>query len=137
MKTTKIFQSRYIDGSDGHDAAAEFNEAMIELADMNPKFERDGRSFWIFYQVEKALPENIVEEHELAGDTAYCGRCPYIVRDLNRFGRVDERKMWASCSKTCERTRIDSRACEIYYREIERRRSSETKKESKNSQSHA
>lgn len=130
MKTTKIFQSRFIDGTDGHDAAAEFNEAMIELADLNPKFERDGSSFWIFYQVIKQEPENIVEEHELEGEYAYCIDCPFIVRDLNRFGKIDERKKWATCSKTGERTHIETSACEIYHRlsDKERRTCSGCKK---------
>lgn len=129
MKTTKVFQSRFIEGSDGHDTAAEFNEAMMELADMNPKYERNGNSFWIFYQVEKVEPENIIDVHELAGETAHCLDCPFIVRDLNRFGNIDERKKWATCGKTGERVRIDTRACEIYHNlaDSERRTFSETR----------
>ena len=116
MKTKKVIQSRFIDGTDGHEAAAEFNEAMMELAELNPKFERvDGNSFWIFYSVEMTEPENIVEEHEMAGENAHCLDCPYMMRDLNRFGNIDARKKWGTCGKTGERTNIDSRACEIYH----------------------
>lgn len=124
MKTTKIIQSMFIDGTDGHEASAEFNRVMMELAELNPKFERNGNSFWIFYSVEKTEPENVIEEHEAAGENAHCLDCPYVMRDLNRFGNIDARKKWATCGKTGERTNIESRACEIYYclSEKERRR---------------
>ena len=115
MKHTKVIQSRFIDGTDGHDACAEFNQVMMELAELNPKFERNGNSFWIFYSVEMTEPENIVEEHEMAGENAHCLDCPYMMRDLNRFGNIDARKKWGTCGKTGERTHIDSRACEIYH----------------------
>lgn len=126
MKTKKVIQSRFIDGSNGgHEAAAEFNEAMMELAEMNPKFERvEGNSFWIFYSVEMTEPENIIEEHESAGEKAHCIDCPYMMRDLNRFGNIDARKKWGTCGKTGERTNIESRACEVYHNlaDKERRR---------------
>lgn len=117
MKTTKIVQSRYIDGSDGHEVSAEFNQVMMELADLNPKWEREGNSFWIFYSVEKTEAENVIEMHEMAGENAHCIECPFCIRDLNRFGVVDGVKKHATCGKTGERIRIDSRACERYYTE--------------------
>ena len=122
MKNTKIFQTRFIDGTDGHDTAAEFNAAMMELAELNPRFERDGKSFWIFYSVERTEPETLREEHEMAGEKAQCIDCPYVMRDLNRFGSIDGRKKWATCGLTGERTNIHSRACEEYHKLAERRR---------------
>ena len=115
MKTKKVIQSRFIDGTDGHDACAEFNQVMLELAELNPSFERNGNSFWIFYSVTMEEPETIVEKHEAEGETARCIDCPYLLRDLNRFGSIDARKKWGTCGTTGERTNIDSRACEIYH----------------------
>lgn len=116
MKSIRVWQSRFIDGNgDGHAASAEFNELMLELAELNPKWERDGQTFWVFWQVEKTEPENIIEEHEAAGENAHCLDCMYCMRDLNRFGNIDARKKWATCGKTGERTNIESRACEIYH----------------------
>lgn len=126
MKTIKYSQSRFIDGSDGHETAAEFNEAMIELAGLNPKWEREGNSFWIFYTVEYEEPENLKDIYELKGVKACCIDCPYIVRDLNRFGTVDGRKKSAVCGKTGARTNVENRACEIYYRDLERRKDGES-----------
>ena len=120
MKTTKIVQSRFIQGADGFETSAEFNQAMMELAEMRPTYERDGNSFWIFYCVERTEAENIVEEHELKGEHAHCEDCPFIIRDLNRFGNVDGVKKHATCGLTGERVRIDSRVCERFYTERER-----------------
>ena len=122
MKRIKVWQSRFIDGKDGHDSSAEFNALMMELAELNPEFQREGDSFWIFYQVEKVECENLVEEREEAGEKAHCIDCPFVVRDLNRFGNIDARKKWATCGKNGERTHVDSRACEEYYKQAERRR---------------
>lgn len=115
MKTIKVIQSKYIEGSDGYDTAAQFNEAMLELAALNPKYERNGNSFWIFYSVEKTECEDIVDEHEQAGEKAHCLDCPYLLRPENRYGNVDARKKWGTCGKTGERTHVESRACEIYH----------------------
>lgn len=124
MKRLKVWQSRFIDGKDGHDSSAEFNDLMMELAELNPEFQREGDSFWIFYQVEKVECENLVEEREEAGEKAHCIDCPFIMRDINRFGNIDARKKWATCGKTGERTHIESRACELYHElsDKERRR---------------
>ena len=92
-----------------------FNEAMTELADLNPKYERDGNVFWIYYTVVKTEAETIVEQHEMMGERAHCIDCPYLMRDLNRFGSIDGRKKWATCGKSGERTHIDSTVCEDYY----------------------
>ena len=117
MKSTKLIQTRFIDGSDGHDTASEFNQTMQELAYLNPRFERDGHSFWIFYSVEINEPEDIIEEHEMKGESHKCIECPYIIRDLNRFGQPDVTRKKATCGKTGQRTRIDMCVCEHFYKE--------------------
>ena len=117
MKSKKIVQTRFIDGSDGHDTAAEFNQTMMELADLNPRFERDGKSFWIFYSVEIVEAEDIVEEHELQGESHRCIECPFLIRDLNRFGNPDVTHKHGTCGKSGQRVRIDGLICDKYYTE--------------------
>ena len=107
---------RAVSGSTPQETAMLFNQTMAELADLNPTYERDGGVFWIYYTVVKSEPETIVEEHELNGERAHCIDCPYLMRDLNRFGSIDGRKKWATCGKSGERTNIDSTVCEEYYR---------------------
>ena len=124
MKTIKIVQTRFINGSDGHDTAAEFNQAMVELANLNPTYERDGNSFWIFYSVITEEPETLAEKHEMEGEKAHCGDCPYYMRPVNRLGNIDGRAKYGTCGKSGTREHIDSCACDDYYKlaTAERRR---------------
>ena len=115
MKTTKITQTRFINGSDGHDTAAEFNEAMRELANLNPRFEREGNSFWIFYSVITEEPETLAEKHEAEGEKAHCEDCPYFMRPMNRMGLIDGRAKRGTCGKTGQTEHINSTACDYYY----------------------
>jgi len=124
MKTTKIVQSRFINGADGHDTQEEFNQAMRELAFLNPRFEREGNSFWIFYSVIQEEPETLAEKHEMEGERAHCGDCPYFMRPTNRFGSIDGRAKHGTCGLHGTREHIESSACDDYYKlaTAERRR---------------
>lgn len=115
MKYTTIPQVRFISGRTPEEAAAEFNLAMRELAPLRPTYEREGTSFYIYFNIEMSEAEDIVEEHQLKGEYHYCRECNNCVRDLNRFGEVDKRKRHATCTYLGERVRLDSRVCEHYY----------------------
>ena len=118
MKQISVPQVRPITGRSTEEAAMLFNQAMIELAPLHPKFTREGDTYYIEYTVVYKEPECISEEYEMKGEGAYCTDCPFCVRDLNRFGEIDERKKHAVCTlHNGERIRIDSRACDDYYKE--------------------
>lgn len=117
MKSKKIIQTIFIDGSDGHESAAMFNKTMMDLADLNPSYERDGNSFWIFYSAQIDEPETLLEEYELKGEEHRCIECPFLIRDLNRFGNPDVTHKHGTCGKSGQRVRIDGTVCERYYRE--------------------
>ena len=117
MKHIVIPQIRAISGNTPQEAALLFNEAMMELAPLHPTFVREGDTYYIQYSVEINEAETIAEEHELKGEHHKCHECPHCVRDLNRFGDIDARKVWATCAKTGKRTRINLDACDIYYEE--------------------
>ena len=117
MKHFAIPQIRAISGSTPQEAAMAFNEAMMELAPMHPTWTREGDTYYITVLVEYSEAECIADEHELKGEKASCIDCPFCVRDLNRFGDIDARKVWATCTKKGERVRIRASACDIYYTE--------------------
>ena len=122
MKTITKHRVEAIAGDTPQETAALFNEAMDRLAELNPTFEREGNTFWIYYKIVHDEAETISEQFELKGCTGHCNECPFLIRDKNRFGGVDARKKWATCGKTGERTRIDCRACDIYYETLGERR---------------
>ena len=115
MKSRSIPQTRVIAGATPQETAMLFNQAMEELAGLNPTYERDGGMFWIYYNVVTHEPETVTEEYQERGEYAHCLDCPYLMRDLNRFGSIDGRKKWATCGKTGERTHVDSAVCDEYY----------------------
>ena len=110
-----IMQVRVVSGNTPEETALMFNTTMQELAALNPKYERDGGIFWIYYTVEAKEAETLSEAFELKGEGMTCGDCPYCVRELNRFGAEDKRKKWATCSQTGERVYVGSSACDTYY----------------------
>lgn len=122
MKTITMHRIEAITGDTPQEAAALFNEAMDRLAELNPTFEREGCTFWIHYKVIHDEAETLAEMNELAGNTAHCEECPFVIRELNRFGNIDARRKWATCGKTGQRTNIESRACDIYYESFGERR---------------
>lgn len=116
MIRKSTMQVKVISGNTPEETAAMFNSAMTELAALNPKYERDGSIFWIYYTIETREPETLAEAFEDKGEGKCCGDCPFCMRDLNRFGTEDKRKKKATCSQTGERVYVWSSACDEYYR---------------------
>lgn len=121
MKHKSVMQVKAISGNTPEETAMLFNDAMNELANLNPRYERDGGIFWIYYTVETAEPETLADAYELKGEGMCCGQCPFCMRDTNRFGNADMRKKWATCSQNGAKVRLDMSACDICYKLIERR----------------
>lgn len=115
MRRKSVMQVRAISGNTPEETAMLFNDAMNELAALNPRYERDGGLFWIYYTVESREPETLSEAYELKGEGKNCGDCPFCMRDLNRFGTEDKRKKWATCSQSGEKVFIGASACDAYY----------------------
>ena len=72
-------------------------------------------TMYVLYKVSKDIPESALELLEMLdpnGGHAQCMECQYFVKDK------DARKKWGMCQKKDERTRCDSRACEVYYLEL-------------------
>ena len=117
MRHMTIPQMRPITGSTPEEAAQRFNEAMMELAPLHPSFVREGNTYYIQYSVTISEAENVADEHELKGDRHTCKECPHLIRDRNRFGDIDARKVYGTCAMTGERMRLREAVCDIYYEE--------------------
>lgn len=116
MVNRSVMQVRVISGNTPEETALMFNTTMQELAALNPKHERDGGIFWIYYTVETREAETLAEAYELKGEGKTCADCPFCMRDLNRFGAEDRRKKKATCSKTGTQVCVWSSACDEYYK---------------------
>ena len=117
MKYIVIPQVRAISGNTPQEAALLFNEAMMELAPLHPSFQREGDTYYIEYTVQIAEAETLADEHALKGDKATCKDCSRCIRDRNRFGDIDARKVYGTCAESGERVRLREKACDIYYKE--------------------
>ena len=116
MVRKSVMQVRVISGNTPEETALMFNTAMQELAALNPRYERDGGIFWIYYTIETKEAETLAEAYEIKGEGKTCGDCPYCMRDLNRYGTEDKRKKRATCSCSGEQVYVWSAACDTYYK---------------------
>lgn len=117
MKHITIPQIRAISGNTPQEAAHLFNETMMELAHLHPTFQREGDTYYIQYSVIIDEAETVADEHKLKGEHHTCGECHRCIRDINRFGDIDARKVWATCELKGERVRIRADVCDEYYKE--------------------
>lgn len=122
MRREKYVQCAACIGATLEESVAIFNQEMHRLRSYSPTFERCGDGFLIYYTMEERMPETVVEAKALKGIRHTCGDCTRCMRELNRFGEVDQRKKHAMCERTGERVRVDSEVCDDFYiKEFERR----------------
>lgn len=122
MITKTIPQVECIEGRTRQEAAARFNERMMQLISINPEWERDGDVFWITYNKLIEEPENIVEEHELSGESLHCIDCPYCDRLIDIYGNKNNKVKWGKCMKYgMASVNLNKRVCSAYWKNEERR----------------
>lgn len=110
MKEDKIKQIICISETNAFDFQNRMNEALTQLS--NPEIRTyDNQPFTavIIYSVRRDLPEDVLELFEMIEGSNICRECPHFVKS------EDKRKKWGTCTLKCERTKIDSRACEYFY----------------------
>ena len=122
MKSTTIPQVECVEGRTRQEATLKFNKRMIELACVNPTWEREGDVFWITYNKLVEEPEDIVEEHELKGEYRHCEDCPFCDRVVDIYGNIDARGKWGKCMKYgMVSVNLNKRVCAAYWENEERR----------------
>lgn len=121
MNISMIPQVECIEGKTRQEAVLKFNKRMVELAYVNPKWEREGDVFWITYNKLAEEPENVVEEHEMKGESLHCIDCPYCDRVTDIYGNKDARVKWGKCMKYgMVSVNLNKKVCRAYWENEER-----------------
>lgn len=97
-----------------------YNQTFEELGEYEPdvrEFEMDGTMFARFnYTVTDKIAEDTGDIFMQHNVECTCSDCPFL-----EIG-TDARRKWFPCKyASCGETRLDSRACEVFYKEAVRR----------------
>lgn len=113
MKNTKFKQCACISEASAAAFQDEANAVLARVADPEIVIDKTTPfTMYVFYSVHRDTPETVLELLEMLdadGGHAVCEDCPAFIRSK------DKRKKWGSCRKKGIETRIDGRACELYY----------------------
>lgn len=115
MKERTKRQIKVVSATNGADFERKFNEAANELAKYDPEVQMkdsDGFCAYFLYNLNICMPENVMDDFNIHHIECKCCDCPFI-----EIG-TDARRKWFPCpySSTGE-TRLDSPACEVFYKE--------------------
>lgn len=118
MRTESYKQVKPIMAKNPVEAATKFNEAMYELRDLNPTFDRVSESvFYIYYQKTVDVIESIIDEYNSKGIYLKCKECPYFELPKNMDGSIDKRAKNGYCTYHERNKAAWSSACEVLYLE--------------------
>lgn len=116
MKTNRYTKCILCEGDTLQEAVDKFNAEMKSHAAFKTRFERAGEAFLIYVDVEELAPETIAEAKHLEGCDRYCTECSECVREKNRFGNIDARKIFGYCARqNMRKIRIDQTVCDDYF----------------------
>ena len=115
MKEKMLKRVKVVMAANAADFERKYNEAADELADYDPEVklkEGDGFCAYFMYTLNIRTPESLEDEFSIHSNECKCCDCPFL-----EVG-TDARRKWFPCpyAETGE-TRIDSKACEVFYRE--------------------
>ena len=114
MKEKSLQKIKVVSATNGADFERKFNEAAEELAEYEPEITlKDGEGFcaYFVYTMNICTPETTEDDFSIHKHACKCCDCPFL-----EIG-TDARRKWFPCqySDTGE-TRIDSPACEVFYK---------------------
>ena len=120
MLRTEIPQLKVIHAESPTEFESVFNAEMRKLAQSGVRCSVDydfaRLTAFVHYSVDFTQPQSLADRYELGGERHYCGECPHLQRV------ADKRVKRLDCELDEERWHTtDEPACEIFYREMERR----------------
>lgn len=121
MKTEKKVTTirRVVKSANADEYERLFNKMAAELAEHNPVIKDiDNKDLFVSYftyeETEvKEVPETVEDEFKLQGIEYCCEACPHL-----EIGHNKARKKWPCMFSKYGQSRKDSKACELFYKEL-------------------
>lgn len=113
MKTREIKRVKTITAKDPQDFDRLYNDTADELAKYDPEtVDLDAFTTRFYYTITEGEAETTGDEFTENGMRCTCADCPFLQVD------GDQRKKWHACEYAAfGQARLDSPACEVFYRE--------------------
>ena len=114
MKIVTRTKCRTISARTSKEFDRKFNEATMELEDVELRWDTAPNTVHLLYTVTEKIAEIVKEEYEeILGERYYCKDCPYFKRGKNK------RCGSQGCEKEVDRNAVDyTPACELFYKEL-------------------
>lgn len=113
MRQTELRQVKTISAGSLKEFDKLYNSTARELGDrVTDVKDIDATTARFYYTVSESEPEDLGDAFMQAGVYAHCSDCPYC-----EIG-TDARRKWFPCKFSAYgETRLDSNACEVFYKE--------------------
>lgn len=113
MRQTEVPQVKTISAKSQKEFDKLFNSTARELgASVTDVKAIDGTTARFYYTVTEKQVENLEDDFMQNNERCHCSDCPFL-----EIG-TDARRKWFPCQySTYGETRLDSAACEVFYRE--------------------
>ena len=116
MRNESYQQFAIVAADSAQQLTEQLNQKLYELRDKRPQVTFEGLIARISYSESVSIPEDLVDQYELAGVRLRCGSCPFFQPRLNSNGTEDKRAKKGTCP--CAEYGIafrDSRVCERLF----------------------
>ena len=97
MRQESYQQFAIVTADTAQQLSEQLNEKLYELRAKRPQVTFEGLIARISYSESVSIPEDLVDQYELAGVRLRCGACPFFQPRLNMDGSEDKRAKWGAC----------------------------------------
>ena len=97
MRFESFQQFAIVAADSAQQLSEQLNEKLYELRTKRPQVTFEGLIARISYSESVAIPEDLVDQYDLAGVRLSCGACPFFEPRLNMDGSEDKRAKWGAC----------------------------------------
>lgn len=114
MKEERAVRVKVIQEATAEDFEKKLNEALRGVKNPSIEFNHSaGHCAYITFEEFRTIPETAEDEYfEKMGERCHCGDCPYLEKSN------DKRVRWHTCKYNEFPVKVDSLACELYYKRL-------------------